>query len=234
MIKILIYYDLTYLFKTVNSLTDDKSNSYLKSQQYKMNYKDITDKIIGLKNADLELRNKLIKNGQFGKGYNKEMEKLHNRNAKILNEIINKIGYPTIEKVGKEANESTWLIIQHSIGQPEFMKKCVKLLKNTVLKNKTSVLNLAYLTDRIAVFESKQQLYGTQFDWDENGEMSPNHFDDIEKVNKRRKTIGLNSLEEQTEIIRKRVENENQSPPTDFKKRKQEVNEWKTKVGWIK
>ena len=76
--------------------------------------------------------------------------------------------------------------------------------------------------DRIAVFEDKSQHYGIQFDWDENGTLSPNKFDNITKVNVRRKSIGLNILKEQTEIIRKQAKTENQSPPKDFEKRKQE------------
>jgi len=51
-----------------------------------MEYKSIAEKIIRLKNADLELRDKLIQKEELGKGYNKEMEKLHNRNSEILNE----------------------------------------------------------------------------------------------------------------------------------------------------
>ncbi len=199
-----------------------------------MKYKSIADKIIGLKNADLKLRDKLIQNGQLGKGYNEEMKQLHNRNAEILNEIIDKIGYPTIDKVGEEANEAAWLIIQHSIGQPHFMRKCVKLLERAVIENKRNTINLAYLTDRIASFEGKPQLYGTQFDWNENGELSPNRFDDLTKVNQRRKSIGLNTLEEQTEIIRRRAKDENQVAPIDFEKRKKEVEEWKKSVGWKK
>jgi hypothetical protein len=74
-----------------------------------MNYKEIAEIIIGLKNADLEFRDKLIQSGQLSDGYNEEMKELHNRNAKTLNEIIDKIGYPTTEKVGKEASEATWL-----------------------------------------------------------------------------------------------------------------------------
>ena len=199
-----------------------------------MDYKGVAERIIGLKNADLKLRDRLVKNGQLGKGYNQEMEKLHNRNAEILNEIIDTIGYPTIDKVGKEANEATWLVIQHSIGQPGFMKKCAKLLENAVSENKATPINLAYLTDRIAVFEDKQQLYGTQFDWDKNGELSSNLFDDLTQVNQRRKSIGLNTLEEQTEIMRRQVKSENQSPPADFEKRRQEIEKWKKKVGWTK
>lgn len=162
------------------------------------------------------------------------MAALHNQNAIILNDIIEKIGYPTVDKVGKEANEAAWLIIQHSIGRPEFMKKCAELLESAVVEEKANPQNIAYLTDRIAIFEGNPQLYGTQFDWDGNGELCPSHYDDLIQVNERRKSVGLNSLEEQTELIRKRAKSENQLPPIDFEKRKQEAEQWKKEVGWIK
>ncbi|RZL32073.1 MAG: hypothetical protein EOO96_14895 [Pedobacter sp.] len=199
-----------------------------------MDYKNIAKKIIELKDADLTLREKLLQSGKLSEGYNEEMKDLHNKNAKILNDIINTIGYPTIDKVGKEANEATWLVIQHSIGQPLFMKNCARLLEIAVSENKADPKNLAYLTDRIAVFEDKPQLYGTQFDWDESGNLSPNLFDDLTKVNERRKSIGLNILEEQTEIMRRRAINENQSPPKELERRKQEFDQWRKNVGWTK
>lgn len=199
-----------------------------------MDYKSISEKIIDLKNSDLELRRKLVQNRQLGEGYNEEMATLHSRNAEILNDIIDMIGYPTIDKVGKEANEAAWLVIQHAIGQPDFMKKCVRLLENAVSENRADAKNLAYLSDRIAVFEGRPQLYGTQFDWDKNGELSPCHFDDPAKVDQRRKSIGLGTLEEQTDNIRSQARSENQSPPADFEKRKREMAQWKKTVGWTK
>lgn len=198
-----------------------------------MEFQKFAETIIDLKNKDLEFREKLITAKKLGDGYNPEMEMIHNQNAVILNEIIDKIGYPTIDKVGKEANEAAWLVMQHAISKPEFMKKCLKLLADAVSENKAASINLAYLTDRIAVFEDKPQLYGTQFDWDENGLLSPNTFDDLTKVNQRRKQIGLNTLEEQTENIRTRARNENQFPPEDLEIRKLEIFEWKKRVGWI-
>lgn len=199
-----------------------------------MEHKNFAEKIITLKNADLELRDKLIQNGKIWEGYNKEMEQLHNRNAKILNDIIDTIGYPTIDKVGAAASEAAWLVIQHSIGQPDFMKKAVQLLENAVKENKADPKNLASLADRIAVLEGKLQLYGTQFDWDKNGELSANPFDNLAKVNERRKLIGLNTLEEQTIIIRRQAKKEHQSAPADFEKRKREIDQWRKVVGWIK
>ncbi|MDD7886217.1 DUF6624 domain-containing protein [Flavivirga sp. 57AJ16] len=199
-----------------------------------MDTKIIAQKIIGLKNQDEKLRNELIKSGNLSKGYNKEMEALHNSNAKELNQLIDEIGYPTKDKVGKEASEAAWLIIQHTISQPNFMRKCAKLLSEAVKQKKANPISLAYLTDRIAVFEGKPQRYGTQFDWNKNGDLRPNQYDDLIKVNKRRKSIGLNALEEQIQVMQKRVEKENQSPPIDFQERKIEYDNWRKSVGWIK
>jgi len=93
---------------------------------------------------------------------------------------------------------------------------------------------LAYLTDRITVFEGRSQFYGTQFDWDKNAELSANPFDNLYKVNQRREIIGLNTIEEQTVIMRRQVKNEGQSPPVDLDKRKLEIEDWRRKTGWIK
>ena len=199
-----------------------------------MVHKDIADTLIKLKDADLLLRDKLIQNSQLGDGYNEEMEKLHIRNAETLHGIINEIGYPTTDLVGTEANEAAWLITQHAISCPLFMKKCARLLETIVSERNENPKHLAYLTDRIAGFEDKPQLYGTQFDWDETGILSPLSYDDKEKVNERRKLLGFNTLEEQTEILRKQAKNENQLPPKDFETRKNKYDNWRRKVGWIK
>lgn len=194
---------------------------------------NIAEIILDLKKKDLELRDELIRKGVLGEGYNEEMQELHDKNAKILNDIIDTIGYPTIDKVGEEASKAAWLVIQHSIGQPHFMKKCSALLEQAVKENKADPKNLAYLTDRIAVYEEKHQCYGTQFDWDENGRLSPYPIKDSANVNQRRRSVGLNTLEEQTIIIREQAKNENQNPPTDLIKRKKDFYTWRKTVGWI-
>ena len=199
-----------------------------------MKHKDISNQIIALKNEDIVLRDKLIECRQLSDGYNKEMAELHNYNAEKLNKIIDKIGYPTLEKVGKKGNEAAWLIIQHSIGRPSFMRKCARLLEIAVNQNEAQAIHLAYLKDRIAVFEGRPQYYGTQFDWDINGEMSPQQYDDLNKVNDRRKSLSINSLEEQTQVVRAQVKKEKQTPPKDFNQRKKEIEVWRKSVGWIK
>ena len=198
-----------------------------------MDYHKIAKTLIELKEQDEALRAALLKKGRLSNTYDPDMEALHNHNAKVLRQIMEKIGYPTRDKVGKEANSAAWLIIQHAIGQPAFMKKSAELLEKAVQENKANPIELAYLTDRIAIFEGQPQLYGTQFDWDEDGKISPNQLDDLAKVNQRRKVLGLPTLEKQTEIMRERVNRENQQAPTDLEERKQEYDEWRKAVGWI-
>ena len=52
-------------------------------------------------------------------------------------------------------------------------------------------------------------------------------------VNQRRISIGLNTLEAQTEYMHRQAKNENQSPPDDLKKRNMKMEKWKKAMGWI-
>ncbi|MCU0439714.1 MAG: hypothetical protein MUC49_17635 [Raineya sp.] len=186
-----------------------------------------------MQKQDLVLRDKLLKEGVLFEGYHPQMEELHNKNAEKLASIIQEIGYPTVHKVGKKATNSTWLIIQHAIGKPAFMKNCATLLDIEVKQGNASKVSWVYLTDRIAVLSNKRQLYGTQFDWDENGELSPNPIKYAKNINKRRISIGLNTIEEQTRLMRKKAQEEQQTFPKDYAKRKLNMYLWQKKVGWI-
>ena len=188
-------------------------------------------RIIHMKKRDLKLRKRLLESGKLTDGYSHLMEKSHMDNAKFLERIISIIGYPTIQKVGEKANEAAWLVIQHAISRPEFMKKCARLLEKEASENIKYKVQLAYLTDRINMYEGTFQRYGTIFDWDENGIMNPIPYDDIQKVNERRGLLGLNTLEEQTEIMRKQSIAE--KIPKDFAAKKKEYEEWRKRVGWV-
>lgn len=197
-------------------------------------YPDYANKLIALKERDLAHRNRLVETGHLSQdGYDPEMARVHRENTLALEEIIDAIGYPTIDKVGKQGSEAAWLVIQHAIGQPAFMRKCATLLARAVAEQRASAVDLAYLTDRIAVFEGRSQLYGTQFDWDENGEMSPQHIADIETVNRRRVGIGLPRLEEQIKRMRARVLAEKLVPPSDLAERTTRFDAWRRSVGWL-
>ena len=71
-------------------------------------------------------------------------------------------------------------------------------------------------------------------DWDENGILNPARYDDLEKVNERRKKLKLNTLEHQTAHLRAEAKMENENPPKDWFEKQLEFEEWRKKTGWTK
>lgn len=197
-----------------------------------MRHPEIAKEIISLQNRDLDYRTRLVNDGKLGNGYDPIMEEIHISNSKRLEAIIKSIGFPTIELVGEEAAEAAWLIIQHSISRPDFMRSCQDWLESEVKEGNASAIHLAYLTDRILVLEGKAQLYGTQFDWDKQGMLSPQRLDSWDTVNRRRQELGLNSLEEQIQKLRQNASDENHKAPDDSSLRQKQFDDWLCKVGW--
>jgi hypothetical protein len=86
------------------------------------------------------------------------------------------------------------------------------------------------LLDRIRVFEGRPQVYGTSFDWDDGGQMSPIPIEEPEAVDDRRAEVGLPTLAEST--ARHRLESKGEAKPGNLKHRRQQMEEWARRVGW--
>jgi len=186
-----------------------------------MDFKTIAEEIICLQNNDLKLREKLIQEGELGNGYHPAMEKMHSENAQYLKNIIEQIGFPTISKVGQEASDAAWLIIQHSISDPELMKSAYQLMLE--YQADINLKHLCYLFDRIQFFEGKPQRFGTQYNSD--GSIYP--VVNKNELNELRKKYNLPEIA-QNEIDKiPSVEDiefiENQNPDYIL---------WRQRVGW--
>jgi hypothetical protein len=181
--------------------------------------KSIANEIIEMARYDLQVREELLKAGKLSPGYNPDMERVHLKNAARLDEIINIIGYPTSSKVGKEASEAAWLIVQHAISKPTLMKKCYALLSEA--SGDVNPQNLAYLHDRICYFEGRPQKFGTQFD--DRG-LYP--VEDKDETIRLRKGLQLGTHDEALIIEAKKTQIDLHPHDKDF-------NLWRKKVGWI-
>jgi len=115
------------------------------------------------------------------------------RNTARLKEIIAEIGWPTISKVGAEASQAAWLLIQHAYAEADFMKRCLELMKQT--PHDVRPANIAFLEDRLLTMENKPQVYGTQFRNVGDG-WEPFPIEDPKHVDERRASVGLNTLAE--------------------------------------
>lgn len=110
-----------------------------------------------------------------------------------VTEILDKHGWVGIDKIGGQANQTLFLVIQHSDLKSQ--QKYLPMMREAVKTNNASASSLALLEDRVALEEGKRQIYGSQIGYDEDTEKSyvlP--LQDPENVDKRRVKVGLEPL----------------------------------------
>ena len=188
--------------------------------------------LIALRDYDQRVRSQLIAEGTLFGGYNPRMEQVHRANAARLREVVARHGWPGRELVGDEATGAAFMIVQHSIGEPGFMREMLALMREAASRGDLDPVPVAMLEDRIRDFEGRRQLYGTQFDWDEQGLMSPKPIEDEAGVDARRAAVGMPPLSEAIAQMRTRVAEADERPPADRAEYVRGYEEWLRKVGW--
>lgn len=161
---------------------------------------NLADELVTMMAEDQRLLQYLFDSGELpSESYHPRMKVLHEQNAFRLKGIIHAHGWPGISLVGEQAAKAAWLVVQHSVSDPEFMSECVALLEDAVSREDVAGWQLAFLQDRVCTLSGQPQHYGTQFDIDENGWTTPFPIEDSATVNERRARLGLNSIEERQE-----------------------------------
>lgn len=116
------------------------------------------------------------------------------RHQPILKKIVQQYGFPGFNQVGKKGSESFWLLVQHCDSVPSFQQYVLQLMKRQIKKGNADPINYAYLIDRVNLNTGKSQVYGTQVMY-ENRIALPKKLIDAKKVDKRRLSIGLGTLQ---------------------------------------
>ncbi len=155
----------------------------------KESYKKIADEILQMAKQDQEMRERFESDPGAWDSMVDEV------NTNRMKEIVEEIGWPSISKVGEEASDLAWLLVQHADRDPAFQKRCLELMKR-LPEGAVSKSNLAYLEDRILVKEGKPQRFGTQFFEDIDGHVKVRPIEDPEHVDERREAMGLPPWEE--------------------------------------
>lgn len=79
-----------------------------------------------------------------------------------LKEIVHAKGWPAPELVGARAASAAVLTVQYAGHDPAFMGEAIEHLMPLVEQGKIHGGYVAVLSDRLAVYEGRHQLYGTQ------------------------------------------------------------------------
>ncbi len=134
----------------------------------------------------------------------KDFKEITVKNLVQLKLIVKKYGYPSHTLVGESSSHNFWLMVQHSDSDLKFQKKLLKLMLKEVKRNNASGRDYAYLVDRVRINSGKPQLYGSQIvvkDPQKGYELKP--VFQPEKLNQRRKQVGLPPVEEYLEKANK-------------------------------
>lgn len=193
---------------------------------------DWSEKLIAAATRDMETRARLAKSGALFDGYHPEMEAVHLENAALLEKVIADIGWPGRGKVGEDGAAAAFLILQHAISRPDLQRDGLARILDAIPEGQANALDAAYLSDRIATFEGRPQTFGTQFDWDADGQLSPHPVREPAGLDDRRASVGLPPMAETIAEIRARAAAEGERPPADLAARRAQFEEWARRVGW--
>jgi Family of unknown function (DUF6624) len=181
---------------------------------------------------DLRVREELASDGSLFEGYHPRMREVHERNAERLSSILREHGWPGRSLVGRKATQAAWLVLQHAISNPSLQRHVLVLLKDAAAADEIPFVQVAMLEDRIRSNEGRNQVYGTQFDWDEHGQLNPLPIEDEANVDVRRREIGLGPLAQDIQRKRELALRDGERPPVDWKVRQREKESWLRSVGW--
>lgn len=123
------------------------------------------------------------------------------QNTQDMKKLFAQHGWFKVSQWGKQADNQAWLLVQHADHDPIFQKSVLRTLSKLYKSNETSPSNYAYLWDRVASSfndptKRKPQRYGTQGQCVGPGQWEPLPIEDEKNVDKRRKEVGLPTLED--------------------------------------
>lgn len=165
-------------------------------------------------------------------GYHPELEAVHGENVELLARVFDAIGWPGPGPLGGEGAAAAFFILQQAISRPVVQRRGLALMLDAIPLGQANALDAAYLADRIAVFEGRGQTFGTQFDWDEAGLLSPAPIATPEHVDERRESVGLPPLHEVIAQMRANAAADGETAPADLGERRAAFDVWARRVGW--
>jgi hypothetical protein len=198
----------------------------------KPTWSDVRRELLAMAEEDLRVRTELASEGSLFDGYHPRMRAVHDANATRLWSILRRSGWPGTPRVGPEGAKAAWLIVQHAIAQPAFQREALEALRQAGARGEVPAIQPAMLEDRVRTLEGRPQRYGTQFDWDESGALSPLPIEDPAGLDERRRAVGLEPMDEATRARREAAAAEGERPPSDPSARRRSMDEWLREVGW--
>lgn len=108
--------------------------------------------------------------------------------------ILDKYGWLGPDVIGWQGGTALFLVIQHA--DLKVQEKYLPIMREAVKVGKMNSGSLALLEDRVALRQGKKQIYGSQIEKNAKGDWVVSPIEDEINVNERRKSVGLEPLED--------------------------------------
>ncbi len=163
-------------------------------------YQSIKQELLAIHKEDQNIRHELIAarnhptpSTKTIDSLGKIMETKDSVNIIQVSKILDSYGWIGKDKIGADANQTLFLVVQHSdLG---IQQKYLPMIRKATLVGDASKSHLALLEDRVALREGKMQIYGSQVaQFLGNNEYYILPLRDPETVDVRRAEVGLQPL----------------------------------------
>ncbi len=151
-------------------------------------------------------RDQAVRDSVFGKGTDLDssavrlMQQVDIDNTTWLKELVAREGWPTRAKVGAEAANSAFLILQHAVHDPAFQRMMLDTISQAYQRGDVDGQSYALLYDRVTVQSGGKQRYGSQAQI-RNGRVVFDPIEDSAKVDSLRASVGLPPLAEYRRVL---------------------------------
>jgi hypothetical protein len=108
--------------------------------------------------------------------------------------LVHDYGWMGKSMIGGYCNYTLWLVVQHA--ELPIQEKYLPMLEESVADSESRGSELAMLQDRVLMRQGKKQLYGSQVVMNKSGGQEFYPIEDEKNVNARRKSVGLQPMEE--------------------------------------
>jgi len=132
-----------------------------------------------------------------------DLREINRQNVAIVKNIINQIGFPTINLTSQNAYKAAVLVILHS-GDLELLNQSINNLRK-MDPSSIQQRDIAYMIDKARVIQGLPQLYGTQYNVDKDGFLKYIEIEKPEELVMRRAEFGMESFEEYKKDVEKNL-----------------------------
>ena len=196
---------ITILLIAVLSFGCKQNTSDSKPVQEKVTFnQELADELKRM--AEVDQIAAYIPQGEYKKLTNEEWnafkDSVFTTHQKRLKQIFDQHGFVGFDLAGEEGSQNFWLMVQHSDHDPDFQKEVLNKMKIEVDNKNAKPSNYGLLVDRVRLNTGEKQVYGTQVTYNmETGQAYPKSLEDSLHVNERRKSVGLEPIEDYLNVM---------------------------------